>query len=149
MENNNKSLESKANENRWQKFGKRALKGVKHESKLLPFEVASAVLGYKGGEYAGKVASTARSYIDGGNWEANSFIQNIQNLGDFFVGDAVWVGGGLFQNIAQGMQDLQYGIIGGMVGGTAGVLLSIYPGRKIGRYVKNRFLSGNNQETIN
>jgi len=142
MENNNKSLESKANENRWQKFGKRALKGVKHESKLLPFEVASAVLGYKGGEYAGKVVSTARSYIDGGNWEANSFIQNIQNLGGILTSKVHIVNmGSWIANLNQAIQDLEYERMGGI----AGTLVGIYSGRKIGKYVNSKFFSEKNE----
>ncbi len=144
MKENQKSLEGKASEtNRWKRFGERALKRVKHESKLLPYEAVSAVLGYKGGEYVGKVASTTRSYIEGGNWEANNFVKNIQGIADLLVGDAVWVGGGLFQNLNQGMQDLEYG----MLGGIAGALVGIYSGRKIGKYINNRFFAGNSKRT--
>jgi len=138
MENNNKSLESKANENRWQKFGKRALS----ELEALPHEALFATLGYLGGEYAGKVASTTRSYIEGGYLESDNLARKIQAFEDIIMGDFKWIGGNLFQNLAQGMQDLEWGIYGGI----AGVLAGIYSGRKTSKYIDKRFLSRNNKK---
>jgi len=139
-----RSLEGRVNTNRWKRLGKRALNRAKHESKLLPYEAVSAAVGSWGGYEFGKVASTARSYIDGGNWEANNFVKNIQNIGDILTGDFVWMIGGFMQNLNQNLQDLEYGIVGGMVG----ALAAIYPGRKIGQYINNKLFSRNNKESI-
>ena len=140
-----RSLEGRANEsNRWKRLGKRALNRAKHESKLLPYEAVSAAVGSWGGYEFGKVASTARSYIDGGNWEANNFDQNLQKFRDIITGDFVWMIGGFMQNLNQNLQDLEYGIVGGI----AGALLTIYPGRKLGKYINNKLLSRNNKESI-
>ena len=48
------------------------------------------------------------------------------------------------QNLNQYFQDLEYG----MLGGIAGALLTIYPGRKIGQYINNRFFAGNSKEPM-
>jgi|TARA_Y100000034_G_scaffold51026_1_gene62773 hypothetical protein len=135
---NQKYPEDKVNEsNRLKRLGKRALS----ELEVLPSEALFATLGYKGGESLGKVASTTRSYIEGGNWEANNFVQNIQNLEDILTSKVHIVDmGNWIQNLNQAVLDLEYRWAGGIVC----ALIGIYSGRKISQYINNKFFTRDN-----